>query len=277
MSQDTRYPNIPYNTLQTPDTPQGSNSRDENPEPRINPQLNFTDQQQQQLPQLQAPPQMYYMPVQGPNGIMYMPIPAQYPQIMPVQGQVVQNVPPMQNIPQGQVFYGYPMMAAPRIESSECNCFSRLVDYFRNMTQTDKYRFVLNVLSVLSFIAIILSVKVSIYKWHRAQGIFGLILSLFFFITFRKGVKSIKTKDIKGFKRFLKMAWAIFIINVYNLVMYLVFGHGRRGKRCFGGIFGLILMAALSGYLCCKGKKLFRRVLKPEWRQAQNLEAQPVN
>jgi len=271
-AQENRYPNINYNPLQTPDTPQGNNNRVENPEPRLNAQLNYGEQFQQGQPQLQPQLPMYYMPVQGPNGLMYVPVQAQMPQGMPVQGQVIQNVPPMQNIPQGQVFYGYPMMTAPRAVSDDCDCFSKIANYFRSMTPIDKYRFFLNVMSVFAFISMIMSIKMAFKRWHKAPGIFGLILSTFVFIALRKGVRAIKTKDLRGFKKFLRMAAAIFIINVYNMLMFLVFGNGK-GRRCFGGFFGLLVLIVLSAYMCCKGRRLLKNVMKTEWRRE---DQQPI-
>jgi len=267
--------------MDTPNgTPQGDNNRPSqvqvNTDQRINPQLNFSQQQQ---PQSQIPP-VYYMPVQGPNGIMYMPVSGQLggmPMNMPVQGQVVNNVPQMQNVAQGQVFYGFPMVNAQRQVENDCDCFTRLGNYFRTMTIADKYRFWLNVLSVFVFIAMIVSFKFACKRWHRKAGIFGLIISSFVFLTLRTGVRALKAKNTRGFKRFLRMAGAIFVINVYNFMMFLIFAGGHGGRRgCPGGFIGMLAVVIISGLLVCKGRKLFRNHLKPEWRQNRQRVEQDV-
>jgi len=141
------------------------------------------------------------------------------------------------------------------------------------MTQTDKYRFALNVLSIFAALAVIVSLRFTFKGWHRRGGFFGLIVSLFILGTFRKGVCALKRKNIKGFKCFLKMAAAVFIISIYNLLMFIVMG---KRRRCMFGFFGLLAMIFVSGGIVRRGRRLFRSVLKAEWRAASNQDDSQV-
>jgi len=265
-NQGNRYPYVPYGKFETQEATREEPQRVEDGQPinmNVNPIPNMNEQQQQQ--QMQYPP-VYYIPVQGPNGLMYVPAGNQFPGMqgqMPIQAPMMNNMQGIpQAVPQG-IVYGVPMMNMQQPRVQEPDCCDSISNYFTSMTPVDKYRFYLNVLSVFALLGLLISAK-GLFHRHCPGVVIGLILSIFYLITLRKGVCAIKRQDPRAFKRFLRMAAVFFVICVYNIIMVLAVGPGFRR---IGGLVALTVLSIMSGSVVCRGRRLFKNVIKAQWRR----------
>jgi len=249
MSQP-QYPQQTYNRFEiVQDTPNDDSNLPEAvpvQQPIIQGQQIPYIPQQNPYPQL---PSAYYIPVQGPNGLVYMPVNNQN---APIQGQ------PFMPQQFQQAPYPYPQ---PQFQPQEPSYYERATTYFGSLTDTDKYRLRLRVFSVIAIIALIMTVR-CMFKGNHGHGkILGLINIILTVVSLKRGICAIQKKSKRAYKGFLRMFGIVFILAVYNLIIFI----SMTGFRHMGGAFALLGFAAIAGCTLCKGKRLWKQTLKAEW------------
>jgi len=211
------------------------------------------------MPQQNPYPQLapaYYMPVQGPNGLVYMPVTNQS---YPIQGQPIAP----QGYPQLQP-YGYPAPQFQRPE--EPSYYERATRYFGNLTESEKFRLRLRIFSIITIIALVFTIR-SMFRGYNGHGkILGLINIVLTLVTLRKGAKAIELKSKRCYKGFLKMMGMVFILSIYNAVIFIC----MAGFRHMGAVIVLFVLAGVEGCLVCRGRRLWKNTLKAEWAGLQD-------
>lgn len=216
----------------------------------------------QYLPQQNAYPQIpqtYYMPVQGPNGLIYMPVnnqpyPVQQPSFIP------QGYPQLPAQP-----YGFPQYQQ-QPQQQEPSYYERITAYFGSLDAAGKYRLGLRIFSVITVIALILTIRCMFKGYHGHGKILGLINIILTLVSVRKGICGLTKKSKRAFKGHLKMMGMVFILTIYNALVFIC----MAGFRHIGGVFALLALAGVEGWVLCKGKRLWKNQLKAEWAGLQD-------
>jgi hypothetical protein len=211
----------------------------------------------------QLPPQNYFVPVNGPNGVMFVPVSNGYPTFnAPIQGQAVYGQ--QQQFVQPNAFYGMPM-AQPQPQPEGPGFFENMTGCWARKDDVEKYQFFTRVMFIV-YMAITILQVVSGFKRHfHPWLIFGIVQSGLFALTYCTARRALKMKSLNMMKRFIRRGRILFWITVYNLLMVVLMAHmfGVPG-------FMLLLSALAHGKMLCSGKKLFKNQLKTAWAGIQD-------
>jgi hypothetical protein len=221
--------------------------------------------------------QPYFMPVQGPNGVFYQQVMPQYQPMNFVQGQP---------LPVGQVYNPPQFVQMPQAEPEiQVPQGPSLIEMVRNATPEHFYRSLLRIFACVTGLCLAFLLFGAFTRFtddHHAPGnnhggegrgghgghgrgghfvgmmILNLALNMFGLIN---GLKAMKIKSVKRFRRFLKIMGAIFAISAYKLVTAVLFG--------MGGKLIAVVFVIQSGYLLCRGRKYLKAYFKSEWRESR--------
>lgn len=234
FGQNKTWKSTQYQDLETPseipdDYQEISNTEHEQPTSNFE-----TIPNQQHAPfQPMQPMQPMYLPVQGPNGIVYMPMAlpphmAGMPGPVPLHGAVPIQMPmhPMgmypqipQGIPQGQAMYSYPVMQR---QPEGPGLFEQIKGYFRGMNQAQRLAFSLRICNLLLVWMFILSIK----RMRRtgSGGTIALIFSVIAMVANMITSCALKSQNLARLEKGIGFLTIMSGLAFYNAFIFILLG-----------------------------------------------------